>query len=390
MSITASQAVTLLENVLFESPTAAAQNASTWTSQDAVNTAAPSMANSAEAGIPQEIVRLYLGVLGRTPSAAEVQYYVTLAEQTLAPGQLAQGVSAVPGQTWTNIVNDFANAPEFKADLAASDLISVLYHNVLGRMPSGDEVAYYQTQLSHGATTATLIRDFVDSPEYQSNIAATNLPDALAYYGAQFAQPGGAGTTAMTLQQAYAYTSTDEVGGVSTGAVTIKNTDPFPGNGGTAVTIGPVGIGSAVTIITLSGTGPFTLQIEPASDAGAVSSGSYHVVNLVMGTSVTPATVSLGFDSLSDSFAGTAIDVSHTITEAQALDTAAAAAGAMTAGSAKMEWFQFGGNTYMVEVTNAGAASTHTALAATDYIVKLAGLVDLSAASFNGGHTFTL
>jgi hypothetical protein len=133
-----------------------------------------------------------------------------------------------------------------------------------------------------------------------------------------------------------------------------------------------------INTIVLSNTisSPLTLILDAASEAGAPSTGAYHV--------------SLGFDTLADSFGATPVDISHAVSEPQAIDLAAAAAGTLAAASAKLERFQFGGNTYLVDVTNAGAASTHTALAATDYVVKLAGLIDLSAGSFNGGHTFTL
>jgi S-layer protein len=44
-----------------------------------------------------------------------------------------------------------------------------------------------------------------------------------------------------------------------------------------------------------------------------------------------------------------------------------------------VSWFQFGGDTYVVEDTTAGATFT----SATDVIVKLTGLVDLSTAGFS-------
>ena len=56
-----------------------------------------------------------------------------------------------------------------------------------------------------------------------------------------------------------------------------------------------------------------------------------------------------------------------------------------------VDWFQFGGNTYIVEAVNNGiTASTHTALAAGDQIIKIAGLVDLSGSlGFTAPHTIT-
>ena len=43
-----------------------------------------------------------------------------------------------------------------------------------------------------------------------------------------------------------------------------------------------------------------------------------------------------------------------------------------------IDWFQYGGNTYVVEAINTtGTAATHAALAATDEVIKIVGLVSL-------------
>jgi hypothetical protein len=100
-----------------------------------------------------------------------------------------------------------------------------------------------------------------------------------------------------------------------------------------------------------------------------------------------------------ESFIGQ-VNVASATTLAQALDLAAstaalsvqahtAAAGKMNANTGIIDWFQFGGNTYIVEANNGATAATHTALGATDVVVKLTGLVDLHAATFSG-NTLTL
>jgi hypothetical protein len=51
-----------------------------------------------------------------------------------------------------------------------------------------------------------------------------------------------------------------------------------------------------------------------------------------------------------------------------------------------VEWFQYQGNTYVVEAVNnatSGSGATHTALGANDAVVKLTGLVDLSHAAID-------
>ena len=48
-----------------------------------------------------------------------------------------------------------------------------------------------------------------------------------------------------------------------------------------------------------------------------------------------------------------------------------------------LDWFQFGGNTYLVEAVNSGAANaTHTALGTNDIVVELTGLVDANHVNF--------
>jgi hypothetical protein len=55
-----------------------------------------------------------------------------------------------------------------------------------------------------------------------------------------------------------------------------------------------------------------------------------------------------------------------------------------------VDWFQYGGDTYLVEAINAGsAAASHTALAATDAVVQILGQVNLSGDAL-AGHLLTL
>lgn len=52
-----------------------------------------------------------------------------------------------------------------------------------------------------------------------------------------------------------------------------------------------------------------------------------------------------------------------------------------SAAADKIDWFTFGGNTYVVENVSAGASFANT----TDVVIKLTGIVDLSTATFGGG-----
>ena len=80
----------------------------------------------------------------------------------------------------------------------------------------------------------------------------------------------------------------------------------------------------------------------------------------------------------------------------QALDMAAAtdassqSGGLIPAHTGVIDWFQYGGDTYIVEAINpTSTPETQTALTATDAVVKLVGLVDLTGEQF-AADTLTL
>jgi hypothetical protein len=200
MSVTTAQAVTLLENVLFESPTIAQANAASWVSQSATTDSlssvaglAAAMAATPEAEIAQQVVRYYMGALGRVPAGNEIQYYTSLVEAGLTADQLAQGSSAVPGAEWAQIAAYFAASPEFATDFGLStagqvnssnevQVIFAFYANILGRVPNTNEVSYYQGVLNGGTSLATLVQYFTTSPEYQNSVDAS-IAAALGTYG---------------------------------------------------------------------------------------------------------------------------------------------------------------------------------------------------------------
>ena len=64
---------------------------------------------------------------------------------------------------------------------------------------------------------------------------------------------------------------------------------------------------------------------------------------------------------------------------------------ATTQGTGSVDWFQYQGNTYVVEANNVSAtAAAHTGLGSSDVVVKLVGLVDLSGATFSAvNHTLS-
>jgi hypothetical protein len=194
MSVTVAQATTLLENILFESASLAATNADYWVNQSAsvagdasLLQLAAAMANSAEAGIADEVVRLYYGALGRTPSGAEVLYYVGIAEGGRTSAQIAGGTGGIPQTTWNSIATDFVDSPEFTSNASTgSAQITLFYENILGRAPSANELTFYQNQLASGLTSANLLQEFINSPEYANKVDPGIVND-LAQYGVSVA-----------------------------------------------------------------------------------------------------------------------------------------------------------------------------------------------------------
>lgn len=193
MSVTQQQVVSLLENVLFERATQAAANTATWEANAAatsVSALAAAMAGSGEAKIATTVVGYYLASLGRAPTAAEVQYYVGIAEQGLTQNQIAAG--QVPDAAWNTIASYFSHSAEFTARAGLDNSLGVtgglleavpwLYQSVLGRAPSTAEISYYDNQVVSGSDLGVLFREFTASPEFHTDTDG-QIATALANFG---------------------------------------------------------------------------------------------------------------------------------------------------------------------------------------------------------------
>ena len=140
--------------------------------------------------------------------------------------------------------------------------------------------------------------------------------------------------------------------------------------------------GSAVDTLTTS-TFATTLTGNGGNDVfkvGAAVAGTTDATTAVF-TTITDFTkgdtISFASTSGTTTFTTTKVDVSAAINLGAAMDLAATN---VTANDAAVKWFQYGGNTYVVQ-----DLSTSTTLAATDVAVKLTGLLDLSTASVTTG-----
>jgi S-layer protein len=172
--------------------------------------------------------------------------------------------------------------------------------------------------------------------------------------------------------------------------------DVFTLNGGTVLdggTTGAVthGIG-ANDVITISTASATTVDADAVilltgTVTGATSAGSFAF------TTITGATGNdtLVFGNATNESGIGQINVAAATSLANALDIAAATAalsqqavangpaGVIAGHTGVVDWFQFGGNTYVVEAMHAGTNFQNNV----DVVVKLVGLVDLSHASLN-------
>jgi Domain of unknown function (DUF4214) len=214
------------------------------------------------------------------------------------------------------------------------------------------------------------------------------IPTAVA--APQIIHASGAGDTIT-----FASTTTPTTSGATGAAITYTGGSTI--NGGLA----SIGIGNNSTVNFGTNTGVGTANVVLTGDVtGATSSGAFAFItlnNLGVGDSMTFGNATTGELTAGASFGASQVNVASATTLAGALDLAAAsdamsqqsgttAAGLIAANTGVLDWFQFAGNTYITEAVNStSTAATHTALGASDAVVKIGGLVDLSSSTFATG-----
>ena len=191
-------------------------------------------------------------------------------------------------------------------------------------------------------------------------------------------------------------------GGYTVTALGSGDTIVFTATHATASTV-TVGSGASVTF----GAGHETV-VATGDLTGATSSGSYAVTTLNHVTHAANETIVFN-NAATENWAstggatGSQVNIASASTLSAALDLAASQAAltvnpnpgsttyaTIAGGHGELDWFQFGGNTYVVEAVNpTGANAAHAALATTDAVVKIVGLVDLSHSTF-AGHDLTV
>ncbi len=197
-------------------------------------------------------------------------------------------------------------------------------------------------------------------------------------------------STAVTLIDGSTATGVLTIGTVASdlAATTVKGgsaADVLTARGANDVLIGGAGndvlkvgggVASAVTLTGGDGVDQFDVSTFLAANAGAAAT----ITDFTKGETIK-------FVSHANAnFASSKVTLIAEATFDNYVTEAAKAADAVSGGTHGIAWFQFGGNTFIVQDIDGDAAFTNGA----DSIVKLTGLVDLSASSFNEAAQGTL
>jgi hypothetical protein len=303
-------------------------------------------------------------------------------------------------------------------------LTSIDAHTATGLVTLGDGTALSQAGLTVLGGSGGLIVTASGAADVITGLA-TSVGDTITANGAGDVITAGGGVNTVTANGAG---DTITVGSLTTGAAIASVQIIHASGAGDTITFattaadttattwtgvsvvdggsGTIGIGSNDTIKFGTNTGVGGQTVLIAGDfTGATSSGSFAsttLSNVVHGANdVLVFNASLTEKVAGASFGASQVNVSSATSLSAALDLAAhtaalsqqagnSPAGNIAANTGVLDWFQFGGNTYVVEAINStSAAAGHTALGTGDEVVKIVGLVDLSASTF-AAHTLHL
>jgi hypothetical protein len=142
---------------------------------------------------------------------------------------------------------------------------------------------------------------------------------------------------------------------------------------------------SATETVTVTG------DLTGDTSSGSVAMTTLNNVLLSSGDKLMFLNATAEDSAVTSNFGGSLVNVASATTLGQALDLAIGQDANTTSSKGVLDWFQFSGNTYIAESINGATAPTaHAALSATDAVVKISGLVDLSTSSFSSNtHVLT-
>jgi hypothetical protein len=250
---------------------------------------------------------------------------------------------------------------------------------------AGDAVVELDTSMAGGNLTLGGAGDTITTANGANTITANGAQDVI-----QLGQVAS-GTTITTSQTIHAAGAHDAISFATAAAdgtaVTWGTGASSTVDGGNSAT----GIGSNATVNFGNNVGSGSETVVITGDlTGATTSGGTSTTGIAMtilGNVVDAHGDNVVLNNAATEMLATAnaMNVSSANSLAHAFDMAAADAAASQSGgniaahTGVVDWFQYGGNTYVVEAINSsGVAATHTALTATDQVVEIVGLVNLS------------
>jgi ELWxxDGT repeat protein len=399
--LTTAQVQAAYQAVLERAPTSAESNAALSIDATIGNVAAlAAITDSPEAQQHvYPVTQIILLATGNVPTPAQLAGWVPAVETgtSLDTMALAFVASTAFGDTYNGGATVNPNAP------ITAGIVSAIIDAATGLAATQSQVNAW---LATGQTIDQVFVDFSLGDQYSAAIEST----VQAYLGATAINAAGLTT----------------VDGVNSGGALILGTSATPLAGNNLTILG----GSGPLTVVASGSGDTITELSSSTAAGAITaSGNNDIINVATGANtitltgdLTGATTQNGTatsgiavttlgnvatasseqiifnNTASEVLAGTtAVNVTAAGSSlAKALDIAAAdaavsqAGGQIAAHTGVITWFQLGGNTYIVEAINATAsAAAHPSLTATDEVIKIVGLVDLSGESLSA-HTLTL
>jgi hypothetical protein len=259
---------------------------------------------------------------------------------------------------------------------------------------NGDTITELNTSTAGGTITANGDGDTINAADGTNTITANGAGDHInlgvistgtSITAGQTVHASGVGDTITFATTAADHTAISW-GGTST--VDGGNSSTGIGSNSTVNFGNNTGSGSETAVLTGDLTGATTNGGNSTAGIAMIMLGNVHDAAGELIVFNNAATELLASTSA-------AANVSLATSLAQALDLAAASAassqgGSIAAHTGVIDWFQYQGNTYVLEAINpTSSAAGHSDLAATDELILIVGVVSLSGESLSG-HTLTL
>lgn len=338
----------------------------------------------------------------------------------------ASSISLASDTGTSDVVNVVYTANDGFADTAAMTIANVETINIstLDADTTAQTTKFTANLVTAAAKTINISGDtgvtLTDTSTSMTTVDASGLTGTVAA-ASGFTWTTGALAASSTIKGSAAATNTVDFSAANTASTSVTYVG---GTGNDAIT-GSNGLNNTVTLgdgtnsFTSTGAGNNTVTGGSGVDTISVGSGNNTIStgagndSITFGGGMNTITGGAGNDTFTISAAGANVNTYSTITDASAGDiltftnqgTETFATAKLTLGdtavfqdyanlaasgdgstNAAIKWFQYNGNTYVVEDLSAGASFVN----GTDLIIKLTGLVDLSTATGAGTNAITL